>query len=85
MVVVTKEKYKFIQAVIHKSLEDDLKKQNAGVWQDKVLFFSHRISSQQVSILMIPSPVVASCTLFVSVFSNILMSTSMTPNPRSKL
>jgi len=25
-VVVTKEKYKFIQAVIHKSLGDDLKK-----------------------------------------------------------
>jgi hypothetical protein len=79
--VVTKEKYKFIQAVIHKSLGDDLKKWNTGVWQDKGLFFSNRISSQQVSILMIPSLIVASCTSFVSVSSNILMSMTMTPIP----
>lgn len=70
-VVVTKEKYNFIQAVKHKSLEDDLKKWNTAVWQDKDLFFSKRISSHQVSILMIPSLVVASCASFVSVYSDV--------------
>jgi len=56
--------------------EGDLKKLSTEFWQDKGLYFSFKISSQQASIFIIPSLVVAR-SLYELTFSNIFLLASM--------
>ena len=61
--------------------EGDLKKSNSEVCWDTDSFFSFRISSQQVSSLIIPCLVVATLFLFKPMSSNTLMPPLTSPSP----